>query len=71
MTILLTIDELAIIDMCLMKEIGKNRMELLSDSYLIKDDEIYDIKEKFIIRLEQLSEKILSMKQELENEDLK
>jgi hypothetical protein len=67
----LTIDELAILDMCLMKEIGKNRMELLSDSYLMVDDEMYDRKEKFTSRLEQLSEKIISMKQELENEDLK
>lgn len=68
----LTIDELAILDMCLMKEIGKNRMELLSDSYLMMDDdEMYDRKEKFTSRLEQLSEKIISMKQELENEDLK
>lgn len=66
----LTIDELAVLDMCLMKEIGRHRMELLSDAYLM-DDELFNKKEMFATRLEQLSEKIMSMKQELENEDLK
>ena len=67
---LFSIDELSIIDMCLMKEIGKNRMELLSDSYLM-DDDTYDKKERFTSRLEQLSEKVVAMRLELENEELK
>ena len=66
----LTSDELVIIDMCIMKEIGKNRIELLSDSYLM-DDELYNKKERFTARLEQLSEKIVSIQLELNDENLK
>lgn len=66
----LTKDEWTILNMCLLKEIGRHRMELLSDSYLM-DDTYFDKKEKFTEALERLEEKIQNRITMLENEELK
>lgn len=65
----LTNDELAMIDVCLLKEIGVQRMNQLTNSYLLSDQD-FDRIEKFIEGLEKIEKKVTMIKQELLDRDL-
>lgn len=63
-------NEWVIIEMCLLKEIGRQRMDLLSDVYILSE-EITDKKDLFIESIEKIQLKIQDIIQDLDNEDLK